>query len=164
MLSSQLEIVQQAKDFLQQISKDDYCAVMGPHLTGSVGAHLRHVIDHYQALYTGYVCGLVDYNQRNRSSEVEHCPQKALQALTQIELWLTELCAEDTKLPVDVISEASISTTINVTSASTLARELLFVSSHAIHHFSLMAVIRSLQQKTVDPAFGVAPATASFRR
>ena len=46
MLSSQLEIVEQAKSFLSSISQFDYTTVIKPHFAGSAGAHMRHVLDH----------------------------------------------------------------------------------------------------------------------
>lgn len=162
MLSSQLEIVQQAREFLSSVSLTDYTTQVKPHLSGSAGAHMRHVVDHYQALINGLESGLIDYNKRDRFGEVESDPKAALLAWDDIASWLGQACLLDPSTPLSVISETSIQHTEYVTVQSNIARELVFVSSHAIHHFSLLAVIRSLQGEETPEYFGVAPATVTF--
>lgn len=164
MLNSQLEIVQQAVDFLSSVDQNDYIEVCKPHLAGSIGAHMRHIIDHYLALQEGVELGHVDYNKRHRQSPVAESIDAALAAWQDIARWLEQACNKPMESQLTVVSEVSLSCTDSVEVTSTLARELLFVSSHAIHHFSLLAVARSLQGAETDKAFGIAPATASFMR
>lgn len=164
MLDSQLEIIQQARQFLLDVAPEEYTEVLKPHLASCAGAHMRHILDHYIALKSGTAEGLVDYNKRNRFSNVESDPQAALAVWAEIETWLEQACELAYDTPLQVISETSIQNTEYVQVPSTLARELVFVSSHAIHHFSLLAVICSLQQKQTPHNFGVAPATATFLR
>ena len=164
MLDSQLEIVQQAKQFLFEINQQDYASVSLPHLKGSAGVHMRHIIDHFQALIEGLETGLVDYNKRSRYSPVEEDPCAALRQWSIIEVWLERVCRLPVDTPLQVLTETSIEHTEYAQVPSTLARELVFVSSHAIHHFSLLAVLRSLQGKSAPENFGIAPATATFLR
>ncbi|MEP4100682.1 hypothetical protein [Paraglaciecola sp.] len=70
----------------------------------------------------------------------------------------------DANLPINIICETSVNETQNTQTQSTLARELVFVSSHAIHHFSLLGVINSLLGNTSSASFGIAPSTASYLR
>lgn len=164
MLSSQLEIIQQAKEFLSQVCSEDYSTPFKPHLGSCAGAHMRHILDHYQALMTGLEDGVVDYNKRNRFSDVESDPKAALIAWEEIEHELQQVCDLQLDMPLQIISETSIKQTEYVQVNSTLARELVFVSSHAIHHFSLLAVMRSLQGHDTPQNFGVAPATVTYLR
>jgi hypothetical protein len=164
MLSSQLELVEQAKVFLSGISAEDYQRIFKPHMSSSIGVHMRHILDHYLALQSGLSTGLVDYNQRQRGSEIESNAQRAMQSWQNIETWLIENCANDLEKPLQVISETSLLSTHSECVNSTLGRELLFVASHAIHHFSLMAISQSLLGEPCPNNFGVAPATASFQR
>lgn len=55
-----------------------------------------------------------------------------------------------------------MSRSVSVHLQSTLSRELVFASSHTVHHFALISVIARLQSVEVTSAFGVAPATASY--
>ena len=163
-LDGQLETIAQAKHYLQGMSEKSYQAILTPHFSGSAGAHMRHILDHYIALRGGMVSGTVNYNKRHRFSEVEKSPEAAMQMWLEIEQWLQGICQLSSDLPLTVICETSLQQTHNSHSQSTLARELVFVSSHAVHHFALLAVIVSLQGLESDNNFGVAPATASHLR
>jgi hypothetical protein len=163
-LLSQFEIIQQARQFLTAITESDYQAVVDPHFSGSAGAHMRHIIDHYLALRLGSNAGVINYNLRHRHSVIEHSPQAALQQWHDIETWLHNITTEQLYQTVTVVCEVSAKMTEHAKTQSTLGRELVFVSSHAIHHFSLLAVISSLQGREPQLNFGVAPSTASFLR
>ncbi|WP_293747666.1 hypothetical protein [uncultured Paraglaciecola sp.] len=163
-LKGQLETVQQAKAFLLGLNTENYQMVIKPHFASSAGTHMRHILDHYLALKDGLSQGLVNYNKRNRYSSVESCPQTALLQWQKIEKWLTEVSQYDADMPLTVMSETSIDKTQNSQTKSTLARELVFVSSHAIHHFSLLAVINSLLGSKDEVNFGIAPTTATYIR
>ena len=162
LLQSHIDVLQQAVSLLKEIQTENYQLAMQPHLSGSIGKHIRHVIDHYLALEQGLVDGLVDYNQRHRNSNIEDSPSVALDSLNAIINWLENITSEQLENSVTVRSEVSISGTLNIQGNATLAREILFVSSHAIHHFSLISVARSLQGYEVPQYFGYAPATISY--
>ncbi|MFT4939512.1 MAG: hypothetical protein ACI88A_002555 [Paraglaciecola sp.] len=163
-LGGQLETIAQAKVYLQGMSEQSYQAILSPHFSGSAGAHMRHILDHYIALKDGMLSGTVDYNKRHRFSEVEKSPAAAMQMWLEIEHWLERICQLSAHMPLMVSCETSLQQTQNSITQSTLARELVFVSSHAVHHFSLLAVIASLQGRESDNNFGMAPATVSHMR
>ncbi|KXI26864.1 hypothetical protein [Paraglaciecola hydrolytica] len=163
-LESQLQIVEQAIEFLSKVSVEHYQQVLKPHFTGSMGAHMRHILDHYIALQQGLSSHIVDYNRRHRDSDVALCPKSALQSWLQIKTWLIDVGRLETNLSLTIVCEISLTTSQNSQTTSTLGRELLFVASHAIHHFSLLLVMSSLQGKHCSPNFGLAPATASHLR
>jgi hypothetical protein len=163
-LEGQLETVQQAKEFLLGLTAENYQVVIKPHFVSSAGTHMRHILDHYLALKDGLTQGFINYNKRNRYSDVESCPQTALLQWQILERWLTEVSQLDADMPLSVLCETSVDKTQNTQTKSTLARELVFVSSHAIHHFSLLAVINSLLGNKDEMNFGIAPSTASYLR
>ena len=162
MLKSHIKILQQAVDLLSDITSQDFQRVMQPHMNGSVGQHLRHVVDHYLALENGFENGLVDYDQRNREANIEVSVSAAKETIQAVQKWLRTLTQADLSKAVLVRSEISLSEKIVEDCPSTLAREIMFVSSHAVHHFSLIGIIRSLQGQPVPEFFGYAPATISY--
>lgn len=164
MLDTQLDIIHQAQAFLKQISVPHYSQICSPHMSASAGTHMRHVIDHYQALLQGLSTGYVDYNKRKRFSKSESCPAFAIDQWQDIRQGLLAIHEQQLEKEISVGSEIALETQRNIVVTSTLARELLFVSSHAIHHFSLLAIIRSLQGYDCPSNFGVAPATLTFSR
>ncbi|WP_342806716.1 hypothetical protein [Alteromonas sp. M12] len=164
MLESQLEVVRQAKQFLTYTDMTEYQQILKPHLSGSAGMHMRHILDHYLALKNGLAIKSIDYDKRNRHSESERCPKAALKEWQEIETWLDSVCQKDLDVNLLVSCEVSANKVEQVQVQSTLARELVFISSHAIHHFSLLSVIQSLRGQSTPENFGVAPATVSFQR
>lgn len=107
---------------------------------------------------------MVNYNKRNRYASVESCPQTALQEWQKVEPWLQKISQLDADMPLTVACETSIHKTQNTQTQSTLARELVFVSSHAIHHFSLLAVMNAPLGHKDKVHFGIAPNTATYIR
>lgn len=164
MIRSQLEIIAQGQAYINGISDEDYNEVITPLFISSTGAHIRHVIDHYQAIITGSRQGVIDYDHRARGTEIETNPQAAMLAFQKIHLWLKNLPAHAFEQPLQLSTEISISEEHVMKVATTLARELIFAGSHAIHHFAMIAQIAQAQENTLPTFFGIAPATASFMR
>jgi len=163
-IKSQQEILEQCQHFISSVSAEQYKSTLEPHFSSSPGKHIRHVLDHYSALKEGSVSGTVDYNLRNRESIVETSPEAAFQLIATLSEWLSALNQERLLSPLSVISEVSLTEEVNLTCQSTLARELMFVGSHAVHHYSLIAAILSVQGFPQSAEFGVAPATLSHQR
>lgn len=172
MSNSYEDIVHQAISLLDDISLPDYQEIVGPHFSSSIGTHIRHIVDHFLALQEASQntelkdeklnYGLVNYNKRNRHADIEHCPQAAIAACKDISAWLRATCSNHLlNSRLQVRSEIDISHTKSTTCESTLERELVFVASHAIHHFALIRIIRNLQGKALPEFFGYAPATIS---
>lgn len=123
-------------------SMDDsfYSQPMPAFASGSIGQHIRHVLDHYQAV-VNVANSVIDYDRRRRDVRLESCKQLALAEIQQTIDVLTHL--EDGA--VRVHSEVSPSDKVVVEVHSTIKRELLFVTSHAVHHFALIALLLRLQ-------------------
>lgn len=159
MSTSYSAVVKQAIDLLSCLDESDYQQVIPPHFTSSIGAHMRHIVDHFLALMNGWQQGDVDYNLRHRENSVEKDPVQALDALNNISDWIMSLKSSDYNTKLNITSEIDISRTHSTTCQSTLERELVFVSSHAIHHYALIRLICSLKNKSIPQYFGYAPAT-----
>lgn len=168
MLASQLEIIKQGEDYLNSLisdnSKSNYCKVLSPLFISSAGAHMRHIIDHYLALISGLSVGKVDYDIRHRNSKVEQEPKLALDKLVQISHWLKSLGEADLTQALILNTEISIQEHKVQSVPTSLARELIFVSSHAIHHYAMIAQISQQQKMQLPSSFGIAPATATYLR
>lgn len=163
MIASQLETLEQAKYFINSLSDEQYCAVLSPHFSSCAGVHLRHIIDHFLALKNNEH-GVVDYNSRHRFCAIESNKEMALQAVNDIQGWLEGLSSTLLYQQVIVVSEVSVNETVNCEVQSTFARELMFVSSHAVHHYAMLKLIANMQGVFLDSKFGLAPATLSFVR
>lgn len=130
-----------------------------------VGPHLRHVIEHYEALLTAPEARLVDYDHRPRDRSVETDPALAAQRLSALiatlePLQATRQAGEALTVGFRVGLDGSEFSLI----PSTLARELHFVASHAIHHYALIRTALLDLRIAVPEHFGKAPDTVRFER
>lgn len=123
----------------------------------TLGRHVRHILDHYQALLNGVGVACIDYEARVREPGLEQDPALARERLGQIREGLTRLgeCATaslQVRYPVD-----GEGTSLSLTTS--LARELAFLTSHTVHHMALLRML-ALQLEAKLPAdFGVHPST-----
>lgn len=164
MINSQLEILEQACLYLKGITEEDYVEIVSPNFISSAGSHVRHIIDHYQSVISGIETGTIDYDLRLRGSQVEAKPQLALEKFEEIATWMKGLTQEELNQNVSLSTEVSTSTKEVQVVNSSLARELIFVGSHAVHHYAMIAQISFAQTSKANTSFGIAPATATFLR
>lgn len=165
MLMGNLEGIDQAMALLKRLNDEQYTHVASPYVQSSIGSHLRHINDMYFSLMAHTQRqGFIDYDDRRRGAPVETCRETALQELNLIRTWLVHLKESDLSLAVTIQSETSIYQQHVCQMHSTLQRELLFVSSHTTHHFSVIRVAAVACQVETDGIFSYAPATASYLR
>ena len=135
----------------------------------AVGPHLRHVIEHYSAflhaIAQDVVC--VDYDARDRNLAVQNVPAITLSKIHDLIDQFRAL-AEQNALsldhPVRTRLKSGLTGEQDFLVASTIGRELLFLSSHTVHHFALVS--RYCRDAGVDLGhdFGKAPSTIAFER
>nr|WP_136251083.1 DinB family protein [Ningiella ruwaisensis] len=161
MSNSYTAIIEQAISLLDELSDAEYQQIIKPHFSSSIGVHMRHIIDHFLSLKNGALSKTthIDYNIRNRHNEVEQYPKMAVQVLNEIKQWIGTLTSDNYGQNVLVTTEIDIHQSKSASCASTLERELVFVCSHAIHHFALIRIMCATLNKQIPEYFGYAPAT-----
>ena len=164
MLKSHLEVIDQAINLLSELDEDSFTQVLSPYFSGSIGQHLRHVVDHYDNLLNGFSEGHVNYNRRNRFCSVETSLEVCSQSLGNIRKQISQLTTQELRQSLSILTEISISERDDALVESNVARELVFASSHAIHHYALIKIIRQMQNASVPSEFGYAPATLTYLR
>lgn len=126
-----------------------------------IGPHMRHCLDHFRCLLAGLETGTIDYDDRERDPLLENDPDLFLAALYEITAEMAGLEGFSTTQPVEVIQAAAPKSS-PVPVGSTLERELLFLSSHTIHHLALVIEIAAGRGISVPTDLGVAFSTAAF--
>lgn len=128
----------------------------------SIGAHARHVLDHYLCYLRGIESGVVDYDDRRRGGKVETSCAAAIEAFAEAREGLGSYAGlEDAS--VDVRSSTALDRGETV-SRSSLRRELQFLVSHTVHHYALVAIASRMQGVPPPEGFGVAPSTLKYLR
>jgi hypothetical protein len=130
----------------------------------SIGAHMRHCLDHFFCFFAGWDSGQpIDYDARQRNPALERDPEAARRAIESIMERLGALEGQDPRRPVTVLQMPAADAQPAPLS-STLERELVFLSSHCIHHLALMRLLVEMIDGARDLGdVGVAYSTAAYR-
>jgi hypothetical protein len=167
MLTTERDTMQRLLGHNQQMI-DQALSVVGEHLAstappfaGPVGAHLRHVVEHYEALVHGLRIGVVDYDGRARDRLLEASPTLARDRLAALRHQLGQWTPETLDRPVQVLGLGGITGEFNFSVASSVGRELAFLAGHAVHHFALLATHLHRHGVATPAHFGKAPGTVA---
>lgn len=161
-------LLSQTQQLIERVGPEGYRCRHPALGAGSIGEHVRHMIEHYEELLGPGP--RVDYDERRRDPQPESSPAAGRERLRTLQQQLRALMDEagadgNADRPVTVNYHPDTAQSgAGMPLASSLGRELAFVSSHTLHH---MALIRMLAlQLGVEPAadFGVARATREFRQ
>lgn len=126
-----------------------------------VGPHLRHVIEHYEALVFRADEASVDYDRRPRDRELERDTALARSRLLALKQQLSDWPDTWLGAPLHVHGQGGSTGEFNFATVSSIGRELVFLSSHATHHYALLQVLCQQQGIATDPRLGLAPATVA---
>ena len=157
------DVLQQGSVFLERIGDGTYARPMeGPDQgmpVASLGAHYRHVLDHFLCLTEGIRTGQVNYDQRRRNPQLEN-------SVTCARLVTEGLIEEFAGLSREVLErECAVTYSVGYgeTEAeavrSNLAREVMFCVGHAIHHYAILRILCAGVGLKLPHEFGVAPST-----
>lgn len=161
MITANRALLRQARDLVARLDDRQYAAMRGHH--SSPGAHLRHVIEHYQCYLEGLPTGRVDYDARRRDVTIEQSTARAIQVLDQVALGLDATRARRQDDVIRVQMRCAVDQPGDTWAASTVGRELQFLVSHAVHHFALIRMLLEQDGIAVEPDFGIAPSTLHAR-
>jgi uncharacterized damage-inducible protein DinB len=126
--------------------------------SGSVGAHVRHTLDHVNALLALDRGGVVTYDLRQRDTALEHSRPVGIAELGRAAMDLRERLGRWTERTL------TLHTIVRrggppVVVATSLAREIVFVLQHTIHHQALIALLLNGNGVATPAQFGYAPST-----
>jgi hypothetical protein len=152
--------LRQALDLLNRIDHRRFSTSprgLSPH---KVCSHLRHIVEFYECFLDGLEWAHVDYDARKRDPEMESSP---LAAAVKIRAIIDRLESDPALRHENVLfvraEDADALGLADPYLMSSVARELMTLSSHTVHHFALISVTMQAHGLAMDPAFGVAPAT-----
>lgn len=156
------DLLAHCQHFVQLVADEHFARDSALMPGGSLGKHLRHLLDHYLALFVALdAMGPVMYDRRERNVPMETQRSAALDAITDLRARLKSTPHDllDKPLTVRVMlsgdgTEAQL--------RSSLARELAFATHHAVHHQAMIRVIAGEFGVHASPDFGKAPSTLHF--
>ncbi len=132
---------------------------------GTIGKHVRHIVDHFAAALVALhdPGATIDYDHRQRDTADETSRSAARTRITTVRTALAGITAATGTRPVRTLVMLSDDGAC-ATLGSTLARELAFAAHHATHHFAMIGAICREHGLTPPEGFGKAPSTLHHER
>ena len=127
-------------------------------VSGSVGGHVRHCLDHVRALERAIESGVVDYDARQRDALIELDRTLAWSLLLSARRRVAVLPPSVLERPVVVRTRMHDGMPPREV-LSSLEREVSFVIAHTIHHCATIAVLAGVTPERLPRRFGIAPST-----
>ncbi len=156
-----IELLNEGINILNNIEhgmSDVYTQIPKPLFTSSVGSHFRHLLEHYQQFFRGLESGRIDYDERQRNLAIEQTPSVAIDTTHSLIKRLQDLGSQQDRL----LKSYHLSSTKPQSKKfcrSSCERELLFLQSHSVHHFAIIAATLRYFNVNVDEQLGIAPST-----
>ena len=188
LIKENIDVLQRFLNVIEVLSDSQYVNTDSSLYSSSIGAHARHVIDHYQAFIDGVKCGHINYDNRGREVLLEHDRAAVSERIRYLigELEQLQTVDGDTRQDIpqagtalnDSCDDNFLNRTIMVTmdiaslaanveqapQQSSIARELAFLHSHTTHHQALVGfIMRVLNIAPLPADMGLAPATIKHR-
>lgn len=167
LIEANIAFLESAQSLLAALDDERFSQVQVPGGKSGIGAHLRHVSDHYECVLD---ClenerDTVDYDHRNRSPEQERSVQHAADCIALLLSRLRKLEAPSMERPLRVRMRTEIQADRDPPDSclSSVGRELQFLVSHTVHHFAIIAMHCDAMGVSVPQGFGVAPSTLHYR-
>jgi uncharacterized damage-inducible protein DinB len=154
-------LLHQLASVIDALSDGDYQAEHAREVSGSVGGHVRHCLDHVSALVAGLPSRCIGYDARARGTEIERRRDAAVREARRLAEALASVRVESTDMDVCVDIRPHADRGAGQVVRSTFGRELAFVASHTVHHFAIVALLLRDMGIGVPRRFGYAPSTPS---
>jgi uncharacterized damage-inducible protein DinB len=156
-----LTVLHQQEYVLDLIKKEDYSQKVPQIFNSAIGGHLRHILDHYNALLKAATTTerFANYDDRSRNTAIETDPEAARAAIKELFKKIPDLNMQ-MLIHVSFIGDDKTFEAYKV--KSTVERELSFVAHHAVHHLSMIKLLLAAlgYQLPADSRLGIAFSTA----
>ncbi len=126
----------------------------------SIGQHIRHVLEFYQAIDQAMPSKNLCYDDRSREVSLEKNLQKALDMLNSITAKLQSYQADQ---EIKLTANYSESESDPISMKSSLKRELAFAMDHTIHHLAIIKNTLIENEIPLKESFGIAPSTIRYK-
>jgi len=155
-------ILNQLEDVVQQVHEQDFSKPAAALSNATIGQHLRHTVEFFICLESGFEEGLVNYDKRNHDHLIERDKSTAAASLRDIGNFISTQ-HENKPLKLEVAYERDGEDCVTI--ETNYRRELVYNIEHAVHHMAIMKIgIREVAPYIQLPAdFGIAVSTLRYK-
>jgi len=163
LISAAKDVLRQGLALLDNIDADRYLRKEDGPWGSSIGAHYRHVLDHFLCLIEGLRDAQINYDHRSRNRELEASIEVARAATHDLIDAIRAIPADVLRQECEVVYSVGYGDKSVQTVRSRVARELMFCVGHAIHHYAIMKLLCSVRAVALPYEFGIAPSTLKYQ-
>lgn len=154
-------ILSQLADLVKQIQEADFRKPTETLNGATIGQHVRHTIEFFLCLQSGYKERVINYDKRAHDKFIETDRTLALAAIAQAIGFVNSLQHHEPLIlqaGYDLRNDEYISVETNST------RELVYNIEHAVHHMAIIkiGVNEVAPYLTLSPHFGIAASTVRY--
>ena len=160
-LNGCIEALARLRDAIATMDPEIYAGPVNGH--AAIGEHVRHTLDHFECFCRDLDSAQLDYDARSRDRETECDRDRAIALLDSTIESLRALNIKDVDAPIDVRHTCAPGAEPTITKSS-IGRELAFLSSHAVHHLAIIALMSEAHGRELDPDSTLAFSTQAYRR
>lgn len=161
LINALINVLEQEQLLLANLDPRIYTAPGRGAFRSSIGAHIRHNLDHFTSFFDGLPMGRIDYEARRRDDGISQFPEHALadigKHLDALGAWTA---GTDDGRTLQVREESDDSAVCELRWLdSSVGRELQFLLGHTVHHHAIIALLLYQHEVPLPDGFGVAPST-----
>jgi hypothetical protein len=150
----------QLSESVEKLRPADYSSSCRNLSGATIGQHVRHIIEMFLCLESGYSSGVVNYENRQRDRQIEEDITLALDKMQEIQ---SGLFKPDKALVLEGVYDSESSHLIQI--PTNYYREMIYSLEHTIHHMALIRVgINELTKNELPENYGVSSATVKHKR
>jgi uncharacterized damage-inducible protein DinB len=152
----------QLRSLLNSLDETEYTRQHEILSGGTIGQHMRHILEFYLLLVAGSFTGTISYDRRERNPKIEISLSFAVDTINLLIPAMSLLKENDpVGLEADYTTDGS---SVNIV-ISSVGRELAYCIEHSIHHQALIkaGLIVTGSSHVIDNNFGVAYSTIRYR-
>lgn len=155
-------ILGQLSEVITKIQEEDFRKPSVALSQSTIGQHLRHTLEFFICLESGYELGIVNYDKRIHNKAMENDKHIALHTIRQIEDFV-RTHQQDKALKLEVGYRPDSDECVSI--ETNFLRELTYNIEHAVHHMAIMKIgIREVAPYISIPVdFGVAVSTLRYK-
>jgi hypothetical protein len=163
LISADEGVLQQGLAMLDNTDQKSYSRKEEGPWGSSIGAHYRHVLDHFVCLIEGLWDLQINYDHRGRNRDIESSVEAARQATRELIEALNAIPDDVLKRECTVVYSVGYGEAETQAIRSVVARELMFCVGHAIHHYAIVKLLCSVRAVPLPYEFGIAPSTLKYQ-
>lgn len=164
LISAAEDVLRQGLGLLDSLDEGSYARKEEGPWGSSIGAHYRHVLDHFLCLIEGLWDFQINYDLRARNHDLETSIDAARSISCELLEAVNEIPADALKQDCMVVYSVGYGESDAQSVRSIVARELMFCVGHAIHHYAIMKLLCSLRAVSLPHEFGIAPSTLKYQQ